>query len=435
MLINLVKSFWRDTVRVIKNGFIQILSGNILVKMIAFLSSMVIVRLVDKAAYANLTYANNLYSYLGLLSGLGMPLAMIRYCTAAKSREKDKAYFLFGLKAGGAFELALALILCITVCFIDLPFPKARFYTLLLGLTTFLSFLVTMLQSYNRAHLDYNAHAKIGVVNAATVCVASIIFVYLFGVVGSVIGRYVSLIISILFCWFVTRKKFPSDAKADRLTGQEKKEYIGLGFTLMLSNFFSSVMPINESFLVNNIIQDEIVTANFKVAGMIPEQLLLFSGAITVYFFPIFAGMSDPKKILRKSVKVGVGTAVLIFSIAAAGMATSPLVIQLIYGSKYADAIPVSYLLWFMRALNAGVRVVPLNILSAIGHHKFNAKLSGISCIVHVVLDYFFIKTMGILGVAYVTTFIYLITGIVAWIYLVYVCKHNKIGKRVGDKA
>ena len=47
----------------IKGGFFHIFVGNTLVKMIAFVSSIVIVRLVDKTDYAYLTYADNLYNY------------------------------------------------------------------------------------------------------------------------------------------------------------------------------------------------------------------------------------------------------------------------------------------------------------------------------------------------------------------------------------
>ena len=43
----------------LKGGFFHIFLGNTLVKMIAFVSSIVIVRLVDKNEYAYLTYADN----------------------------------------------------------------------------------------------------------------------------------------------------------------------------------------------------------------------------------------------------------------------------------------------------------------------------------------------------------------------------------------
>ena len=77
----------------IAGGFFHIFIGNTLVKMIAFVSSIVIVRLVNKNDYAYLTYADNLYNYAISFAGLGMSSAILKYCATAASKEEDKAYF------------------------------------------------------------------------------------------------------------------------------------------------------------------------------------------------------------------------------------------------------------------------------------------------------------------------------------------------------
>ena len=70
-------------VGLLRGGFFHIFIGNTLVKMIAFISSIVIVRLVSKNDYAYLTYADNLYNYAISFAGLGMASSILKYCATA----------------------------------------------------------------------------------------------------------------------------------------------------------------------------------------------------------------------------------------------------------------------------------------------------------------------------------------------------------------
>lgn len=423
-IINYLKHISNDIIYVAKNGMFHILSGNILIKTIQFISSIILIRMVDKTIYAHYLYADNIYSYIDLLSGLGIYTALIKYCSINKDPQKDIAYLSFAAKFGSVFQILSSILLCIiVVVFFRIPFSGARVFLWVLVMYPFFNFGVILLQSYRRAHLDYKAYSLIGLINAILVFSANIIFVYLFDVMGSVIARYLSVIITLVYAVVITKKRIPKGNIPVKLSMNEKKEFLALGISLMISTFCSSVMPINETFLVNNIIKDEIISSNFRVAGLIPQQLMLLTGAITVYYFPIFSSMKDYKLILKKSIKVGLLTGVIIIVFALFGILSSPLMIRLVYGNQYIDAIKMSYFLWIMRALNAGFRMIPINILPAIGEHKFIANLAIASSVIHLIVDYYFIKTIGIMGIAYATIFIYLLTGIIAWIYLFYVCK------------
>ena len=77
---------------------------------------------------------------------------------------------------------------------------------------------------------------------------------------------------------------------------------------------------------------------------------------------------------------------------------------------------------------NAAIRIVPMNALAAVGCTKFNVIVIAASCAVQTVLDYILISIRGIYGVSYATNIVYLISGIVMWVYLRYICK-----KRAGS--
>ena len=56
----------------INQGFFHILLGGTLTKIVAFFSSILIVRFVTKTDYAFLSYADNIYSYIYLITGFGL---------------------------------------------------------------------------------------------------------------------------------------------------------------------------------------------------------------------------------------------------------------------------------------------------------------------------------------------------------------------------
>ena len=69
-----------------------------------------------------------------------------------------------------------------------------------------------------------------------------------------------------------------------------------MSLNIVIANAFSGMMPFNENLLIGNIIADEVVLANFRVAGLFPQMILLVAQAVNVYFFPIVAGLDNEGK-------------------------------------------------------------------------------------------------------------------------------------------
>ena len=120
-------------------------------------------------------------------------------------------------------------------------------------------------------------------------------------------------------------------------------------------------------------------------------------------------------------------TAIIIFVISVFGALATPLLIRLLYGKKYLDAIPLSRVLWIMRMTDCAIRVVPVTFLPALGDTKYNYIASPVYCLIHAIIDYFLILNLGINGVAYATIIINVISGIIAWTYIRWYClRRNK---------
>ena len=166
---------------------------------------------------------------------------------------------------------------------------------------------------------------------------------YVFAQYSGVLAGIAVLVISI---YKIYKKDNPLKKEIPKLNRTEIKPFAAMGFSLMVSNFFSGMMPINETFLVNNIIQDEIISANFKVAGLLPAQLLLVSSAIVVYYFPIIARKQANNETWKQIKTIGLVTFCVVMIVASLGAFFTPWIIKYVYGEKYSDATSISYVLW-----------------------------------------------------------------------------------------
>lgn len=399
-----------------KRGFFHIFAGGICSKLVAFVSSIVIVRLVDKEAYAALAYADNIYSYVTLVAGLGMASAVLKY-SMGENRDKNDSFYRFSMLYGTLFQVVLLVLISIVVSKVDVPFKEtsALLYSLLpYG---FLYYWALLLQSFFRTELKNNRYAQFSFLQILLVFILTVLGIKIAGVGAVPFARTIALVLVIA----VYGRPFFQRVWHANLQSLEKSEirgFMAMAISLLVSNIFSMIMPLNETFLVNNMIADEVATANYKVANLIPSQLPFVTSSIVIYFFPILAKEQDKKKVWNRAKQIGRNVFLLIMFISLVGFIITPFIIRFVYGSKYDDARVISGILWIVYGLNAGMRMMPMNILPAVGCVKYNVILSMLSCIIHLVLDFIFIKSLGIYGAAFATGIVYLVSGVLYWYYL-----------------
>lgn len=406
------------------NGFFHIFAGNILNKLFAFISSIVIVRLVSKTDYANLAYTDNIYSYVALFAGLGMASAVLKYCSSDNQR-KNLAYLKFAFKYGVLFQVGIVVFLIALAVFSEFPFSGVKELVLFYCFYPVLDYCFLLIQSVIRALLQSKLYVKTSIIQMTGVMAAGIVLAMLIGVKGVLVARYIAVLLAGRAGVAFIRQRFHG-VQEERLSRSERTAFLSMAVSLLIANLFSMVMPLNETFLINNLIQDEAVTANYKVATMFPAQLTFISGSLMVYYFPIIAHMENKKEVWKLSKRIGLFTGISILAIVVCGVVLSKYIILGIYGKRYSDAVELSRIFWVVYSLNAGFRMLPMNILPAIGKAKFNAAAAGVTSIIHFAIDYFMISKYGIMGVAVATAWMYLLSGIAYWIYLYSCCKENE---------
>lgn len=418
-IIDHIKKLYSTILMAIRGGILFVLIGSVLTNAISMISSIIVVRLVDKGEYAALAYADNLYSYIALASGAGLSTAMIKFAAEKKNDKHKSKYFNYALSRGCIFNLLTAIMLSVITSFFNIPFAKTKNYIFVLLLYPALQNILNTILGYLRASLMNRAYAFIGILQAAFVSLFSIILVYSVGTNGILFARYIGIIVVLVFGFYIifrTEKIYFSE----KLNKVEKQAMLKMGISLMIANVCSGMMSLNESFLINNIIRNEVITSNYKVASFIPSQIFLVTNALCIYFFPVIARLKNKNKIKNMVFKAGLLNFILVLVCIIFGILLTPYMIRFLYGYKYNDAIPLSYLLWITNGLNAAIRVIPMNLLPAIGKTYFNATLAVFSTIVQFILELYFLSHYGIKGIVYASMIVYLITGLLYWIYFVF---------------
>lgn len=407
----------------VKDGFFHILIGNILVKMVAFLSSIVIVRLVSKSDYGYLAYADNLYQYINLLSGLGLSTAILKFCSPQRDKGINKFFFNNAMYLGVIFQLFVSLMLIFFIYMVDVPFPEARKVVSILVLYPAITQVVTTLQSYIRAQLNNKLYAKIGVIQTLVIFLTSLPMAYYWGIYGVAYSRYLAMLLVAYIGFCFVRKDIPKSVVKVNVSKKEYRLFWETSISMMMANFFSMIMPINEMFLINNYIKNEVISANYKVAILIPSQIVFITNSVAIYLFPKLAQMSnDLKAAFQKTIKAELLLSIIIFITCFLGYFISPILIQIVYGNRYIDSIQLSKIYWIVYGINASFRMLPMNILPAIGATKFNFIVSFVSCIIHALILKNLIIHYGILGAPYSLIIVYSISGCIYWIYLYKKC-------------
>ncbi len=419
---------------VIKKGFLQILIGNTLVKFITFFSLLLVPRILSKSDFGTLAYVDNIMSYVLLANGLGLANAVLRYCSMSDDPAERAGYLRFSYIVGFACDIALLFILFCSFHIIPFGIKDAGFYLGLLIMIPLFSFTFDCIQLFFRGGLHTKLFSTFSVVFAAVAATMDVTFALLGGIKGMIFGRYLGYAITVLVgLYLLSRLQFWKTAPK-MPQGKVRKEMVKYGVLAMLGNFTSLMMPLNEAFIVNNVLQNKLLTADYRAASLLPQQIQFVVMSIMVFVFPYFAkkhldGKWIRSKFLQLTLYVIAGMVVCI------GLAVllSPQIISIVFGQKYKEILPIMRVLWVAFGINACIRMIAGNILAAIGDVRFNFINTFGFSLLHIFIDYYLVTHYGISGAAYGILIVYTLSGATSIAYLLHKCKRLEKMQSVGN--
>lgn len=403
----------------LKTGFFHIFGSSVINKIISFLSSIVLVRILSKTEYGVFTYAWNIYSILILFNGMGIESAVLQL-SSEKSGDVEYANRTsnFGTKFGLKFNFILCGLLLGIGLFAPLKITRSRVLLCALCALPFFQFVFNMTSSYLRAQKRNQEYAKLQVVNSALVFLASTCFAFVIREMGLVVGHYIAYVGAVIVGYFVFHVHLLNGDKGD--LGEDTKPLLKISFITMLNNGLSQLMYLIDVFVLGIVDPQETILASYKVATMIPTALGFIPLSMIIYLYPYFAQHKNDKEwcIKRyKQVLIGLGSVNLF--LAAFLFAFAPLIVRIVFGAQYLDAVPVFRVLAINYFFSGTFRTLSGNLLVTQRKLKFNLGVAIFASSVNIVADYLLISNLGSIGAAYATMLVVLLTSVLNTVYLI----------------
>ena len=402
-------------------GLFHIMGSNVINYFILFLTNIFIVRLLNKTNYGIYSYAYNLYSIVLLFSGLGLLNGLLQYGSEARPEPEKLAYQRFGLLFGLLFDFFLSAFIFLYGNYAKAAIPQASKYIKLFALLPLLDYLYNFCLIVLRANKKNKEYARLLNANTVYNFLCTCAGAYFFGIPGVILGKYLSFTLSALTGFSICKKNARKMITAGRLQPSQKREFIRYSFICCLSACVVSLLYYVDILVVGHFISDAAVVASYKTATLIPTALTFIPNSVMILLYPYFAERNHDypwiKQHLRELIRClfCFNAAITVLLILCA-----PLIIRILWGEEYLDAIAPFRILMISYFVTATFRIPCINILAALRKVKLNLIVGVISAVSNIVLDILFIQIWGVNGVSAATVLVFVIASGIYYPYLKY---------------
>ena len=97
-----------------KEGLFHIFGSKVIAQVGGLISSMLVIRFLDKADYGHYVNAVNLYSYPAIFVGMGMTNVILQYCSEKATDERKASIYRHGLIVGHGANFLVVLAMLVT---------------------------------------------------------------------------------------------------------------------------------------------------------------------------------------------------------------------------------------------------------------------------------------------------------------------------------
>lgn len=408
----------KEKIETLKNrGAFHVILGSFATKFVSFFGSIFLVRLLTKQEYGILSYFENIYSYFVILAGLGLAAGILRYIVLSPSQNEKFSSFVRAIKHGSRINIILLIIASLLVIFY--PHPEAFVDYIDIGLLLLLCipfvYCNNLSLSSFRGLFDNKNYAVLSFITAFILIVSRVIGAAFGGLYLSVYFRIIAEIACALFCVVYIKRIHFKKSFLCKLDKQFVKEMDKYSLQVMFTDGLWAFFMLNDLFLLGQIVGEDTVIADYKVAFVIPANLSILTAAIGIFVAPYFTKFENEGNYdwIRRNIK-----RVVIVSLGIIGIASllcfifaRPLILFL-YGENYLSAVPLMQVLLIASFFNNGLRQGIANILSAVGEQLANLYVAGVGIVIQIVLDIMIIPRYGSIGLAWVSSLVYFIMGI-----------------------
>lgn len=405
---NLIKQLLEKMQQYAREGLFHIFGSQVVAQVGGLISSVIVIRQLEKVAYGHYVSASNLYSYLAIFVGLGMTSAIMQYCSEKVSESRKNAVYRYTFSIGtwGNIPLVAALF--------ALSFWKgwagqaevALYLKLMWGLL-FMAHFSGYMQTVLRVKLNNKAFAYANMTYTGVLLAGNIVFTSLLGIPGLILSKYLAYLVQIgIYLAVLWRDRFWIGIRREesRLERSEKRQILNYALICAFTNFASTILVLLDVTCLDLVMGDSVVLADYNVAATVPSACTFIPGCLMMFFYPkLVRALSEDRatgigmlKQLAKIYAIVNGFVYLCLALFA------PLIIWIIYGQKYMNVIPLFEIL-SLNYLFYCVRNLTGNALAAVKKVKMNLLFSVMSGFLNIGLNMLLIPWLGSAGAAIAT--------------------------------
>lgn len=416
----------KDIESLLKKGLIQIFSANVINKFAQFGTLALLARILTKSDYGAFSYAQNIMSFALLLEGAGVTTGILQYCSISKDSNEKQKYLKFGLKFGVMFNVILSIAMLLYGIFGKIAVEDSRPYVILLSMIPLLSVVYNSIQSYLRSALRNTEYSILTTFNTIIYLILSVSLSYILGVNGLILGMYLSYLLTVLLgVWYIRKDLFKRKNKSEDSNENEgnsdidRIKFLKYSIITVVTNAMSQILYLLDTQLIGIFVRDEAVLASYKIATTIPFNIVFIPLSLMTFVYPYFAQNRNDKKWIKertKQITYGLMAVNLVITIGAVSL--SKIIIPIIFGKQYMDAVPCFNILMIGYLISGSFRIPFGNILASLGlvrANLINAVLTGIA---NIILDIILIMKYGSIGAAYATLLVFIISSIIHFIFI-----------------
>lgn len=388
----------------------QVLFATLFARLVNFIINLSVIRLLTSDDYGNLSYAFTIISFILPFLGGGILPGLIRYGATRSGQLEKKYYVRFALKRGMLVSLAILLIVCLLAGLLTQKLPGALPYLLVFVFQLFGLLIFRSVGAYCLLVHRNGWYARLEFTLSFLFLVGNISAAWLFGGMGYVVSLVSIPLVLGIYYWF----RFNLSDRVEKINFTfNTRELFEYGFYTSLGTVLAQLLYAVDILLIGNILTDPAAVAEYRVASIIPLNLVILSLAVMTTFTVKVARNAEknPQFVFDfyknyLSIFIPISLAIVLFFYFGADW------LVLIFGEQYHEQGDL------MRIFSIGVAGgllmrAPLgNMLPTLGFPKVNAFLSLIILCINIVGSYWMLQHYGIQGAAIVTSAMFWLSGI-----------------------
>lgn len=403
----------------LKKGLFHIMGSTFVNKIIGFITNVAIVKILTKTEYGVFSSAFNTYTMAALFSGFGIANGILYFCSDKEKKEKRLAYYDFSLKYGIISDVLLMIVLIIYGAYGPVGIMNTRKYVVFLSALPLVAYVQNYFSMVLRTRKENVKYSRLLNINSFSYAVLAVIGSYMWGIYGTITGRYLAFLITAIIGAFYCRPYLEFSKLSYKLMKNERLDIIKYSLANGAISALNSILYMIDVWLIGYLIADAEVLASYKVATVIPEHMTFIPSCVAIVFFPMFVEQSGNVEWLHKNIKKLYKSMVALSgAIAMVMIIAAPLIIRILWGNQYVDAVLCFKILAISFFFLSSFRILTTNILVAFGKMKFNLVVSLIVGVLNIILDIVLIYYYGSIGAAVATLIISILASALSVPYL-----------------